>query len=117
MVAKNPGQIVLFKFPQTNLVAGKLRPALLIKQVNSNYGDWLTCMISTKIEQEVANLDDTITMTDQDFVQSGLKSSSVFRLTRLAVMAESVPIGVIGEVSQERLILIRKKLARWIEDE
>jgi mRNA interferase MazF len=117
MVEKRPGQIVLFKFPQTNLVVGKLRPALLIKQVSSDYGDWLTCMISTKTEQEVANLDNIIAITDEDFVQSGLKSSSVFRLTRLAVIAESVPIGVIGEVSQERLILIKRKLARWIEDE
>jgi mRNA interferase MazF len=117
MVAKNPGQIVLFNFPQTNLVIGKLRPALLIKQISSDYGDWLTCMISTKTAQEVVNLDNIIETTDEDFVQSGLKSSSVFRLTRLAVIAESVPIGVIGEVSQERLLLIRRKLARWIEDE
>ena len=117
MVERNPGQIVLFKFPQTNLVVGKLRPALLIKQVSSDYRNCLTCMISAKTEQEVANLDNIIAMTDEDFVQSGLKSSSVFRLTRLAVIAASVPIGVIGEVSQERLILIRRKLARWIEDE
>jgi mRNA interferase MazF len=117
MVAKNPGQIVLFKFPQTNLVIGKLRPALLIKQVSRDYGDWLTCMISTKTAQEVVNIDNIIEMIDEDFVQSGLKSPSVFRLTRLAVISENVPIGVIGEISQERIVLIRSKLARWIEDE
>jgi mRNA interferase MazF len=117
MEVKNPGQIVLFKFPQTNLVVGKLRPALLIKKVNSDYRDWLTCMISTKTGQKVVDLDNIIETTDEDFVQSGLKSSSVFRLTRLAVISESVPIGVIGEVSPERLALIKRKLAHWIEDE
>jgi mRNA interferase MazF len=117
MVVRNPGQIVLFKFPQTNLVIGKLRPALLIKQVNSDYGDWLTCMISTKTGQEIIDLDDVIETVDADFIQSGLKSSSVFRLTRLAVISASLPIGVIGEISRERLALIKIKLARWIEDE
>jgi mRNA interferase MazF len=117
MVVKKSGQIVLFKFPQTNLVVGKLRPALLIKQVSSVYGDWLTCMISTKIGQEIINLDDVIEMTDADFIQSGLKSASIFRITRLAVIADGIPIGVLGDVSQERLVIIRRKLARWIEDE
>lgn len=45
------GQIVLFKFPQTDLVVGKLRLALLIKFVCNGYDDWLVCMISTKTGQ------------------------------------------------------------------
>ncbi len=57
MVTKKAGQIVLFKFPQTDLTVGKLRPALLLKQVNSKYGDWLNCMISTKTGQEIIDLD------------------------------------------------------------
>jgi hypothetical protein len=43
MVTKKAGQIVLFKFPQTDLATGKLRPALLLKQISSKYGDWLIC--------------------------------------------------------------------------
>ncbi len=116
MVVKKPGQVVLFKFPQTNLVTGKLRPALLIKQIDSGYSDWLTCMISSKTGQEVIDLDDIIEITDDDFIQSGLKSSSVFRVTRLAVISDALPIGEIGEISKERLAKIKKNLARWIEN-
>jgi mRNA interferase MazF len=116
MVVKKPGQVVLFKFPQTNLVTGKLRPALLIKQMASRYGDWLTCMISSKTGQEIIDLDDIIEITDGDFIQSGLKSSSVFRVTRLAVISDTLPIGEIGEISAERLAKIKKNLARWIEN-
>jgi hypothetical protein len=72
MVVKKPGQVVLFKFPQTNLVTGKLRPALFIKQIAGRYGDWLTCMVSSKTGQENIDLDDIIEITDGDFIQSGL---------------------------------------------
>ena len=109
------GQIVMFKFPQTNLAIGKLRPALLIKQIDSNYGDWLTCMISSKTGQEIIDLDNMIETTDEDFIQSGLKLTSVFRVTRLAVIADTLLIGIIGEISQERLAIIKKNLAHWIE--
>jgi mRNA interferase MazF len=116
MVTKKAGQIVLFKFPQTDLATGKLRPALLLKQISSKYGDWLTCMISTQTGQETIDLDEIIETTDEDFIQSGLKSASVIRVTRLAVISAKISIGTIGEISPERLIKIKQNLARWIED-
>lgn len=45
------GNIVLFKFPQTDLEKGKLRPALVISKVPGKYKDWLICMISTQRHQ------------------------------------------------------------------
>ena len=116
MVTKKAGQIVLFKFPQTDLTVGKLRPALLLKQVNSKYGDWLTCMISTKTGQEIIDLDEIIEITDEDFLESGLKSASVIRVSRLAVISAKVLMGTIGEISTSRLIKVKHNLTRWIED-
>ena len=37
------GQIVLFRFPQTDLRDGKHRPALVIRKVPGDYDDWLIC--------------------------------------------------------------------------
>jgi mRNA interferase MazF len=116
MVTKKFGQIVLFKFPQTDLTIGKLRPALLLKQINSKYGDWLTCMISTKTGQEIIDLDEIIEITDEDFPQSGLKSASVIRVSRLAVISAQILMGTIGEISPARLVKAKQNLARWIED-
>lgn len=82
------GQIVLFRFPQTDLTVGKLRPALLIKSLSNGYDDWLVCMISTKTGQEIPGLDDIISPNDPDFVQTGLKSKSVVRVSRLAVVSK-----------------------------
>jgi len=44
---KRPGQIVLFRFPQTDFEEGKLRPALLLGKLPGEYDDWLICMISS----------------------------------------------------------------------
>lgn len=116
MVTRKSGQIVLFKFPQTDLTVGKLRPALLLKQVNSKYGDWLTCMISTRMGQEIIDLDEIVEVTDEDFPESGLKSASVIRVNRLAVISAKILTGTIGEISPARLVKIKQNFARWIED-
>lgn len=44
---KTPGQVVLFRFPHTDLGAGKLRPALLLNKLPGERDDWLICMISS----------------------------------------------------------------------
>ncbi|MGK7946266.1 MAG: type II toxin-antitoxin system PemK/MazF family toxin [Microcystaceae cyanobacterium] len=110
------GQIVLFEFPQTNLVQGKLRPALLIKRLPSVYDDWLTCMISTKKGQEIAEIDEIISPNDDslEFKQTGLKAESVIRVLRLAVVSEQILLGTIGTISPERLNRIQLNLANWI---
>jgi hypothetical protein len=38
------GQIVLFRFPQTDLQAGKLRPALVVRKLPGRHEDWLIAM-------------------------------------------------------------------------
>lgn len=110
------GQIVLFKFPQTNLVKGKLRQALLIKRLPSSYNDWLSCMISTKTGQELTNIDEIISPNDNglEFQQTGLKTESVIRVLRLAIVSEKILLGTIGKISTERLNRIKMNLANWI---
>lgn len=49
---KQAGQIVLFRFPQTDLEEGKLRPALLLGKLPGEYDDWLICMISSQIRPQ-----------------------------------------------------------------
>ena len=88
MALGKAGQIVLFKFPQTDLILGSLRPSLLVAPIPSSYEDWLVCMISTQIYQAIPNFDEIINTTDPDFAQTRLKSESVLRLSRLAVVSE-----------------------------
>ena len=41
------GQVILFKFPQTDQKEGKLRPALILRKLPCNLDDYLICMISS----------------------------------------------------------------------
>ena len=91
-----------------------MRPALVIKRVSDSYDDWLICMISTQVHQKINGLDELIDSTDEDYTNSGLKETSLFRVSRLAVVEESLFLGTIGEISTERLKRIRDSIAQWI---
>ena len=115
MAVKRSGPLVLFRFPQTDLLPGKLRPALLLAPLPSGRHDWLVCMISSQISQAIAGVDEILNMDDTDFVQTGLKTASLSRLTRLAAVSDSIFVGVIGEISTARLGGLKRRLAQWIE--
>jgi mRNA interferase MazF len=113
---KEPGQIVLFRFPRADLSEGKLRPALLLSEVPGPYEDWLICMISSQVHQRIDGFDELIKEGDEDFARSGLKATSVIRIGRLAVVEGEMLEGSIGTISPERMRRIRKRLAEWMSD-
>jgi len=108
------GQIVLFSFPQTDQVAGKLRPALILRSVPGAHEDWLICMVSTQLHRQVPELDEVVHETDSDFPQTGLKATSLVRVTRIAVVSADLLCGAIGNLATDRLESIRSRLGRWI---
>ncbi|WPF90442.1 type II toxin-antitoxin system PemK/MazF family toxin [Cyanobacterium aponinum AL20118] len=95
-------------------MVSKKRPALLLKSVPNSYEDWLVCMISSKTGQEIIGLDEIISPLDSDFSETGLKSESVVRVSRLAVVSQKIFFGYIGQISPERLTKIQTNLANWI---
>jgi mRNA interferase MazF len=111
---KQAGQIVLFRFPQTDLEAGKLRPALLLSKLPGEYDDWLICMVSSQTHHAVPEFDEIVREEDSDFISSGLKVSSVIRVGRLAVVEGEVLLGAIGQIGPERLVRIKRHLAEWL---
>ena len=61
------------------------------------------------------NCDEIISEADADFHLSGLKTTSLIRVTRLAIVSGDILLGSIGKVYRKRLLLIKDRLARWIE--
>jgi len=108
------GQIVLFRFPQADTGAGKLRPALVVRQLPGEFNDWLISMISSQLRHEVSGFDEIIDSKDTDFEMSGLRTSSVVRIGRLAVVEGSLLLGAIGLVDADRLQRIKNRLADWL---
>lgn len=109
------GQITLFRFPQTDQAPGKLRPALVLRKIPGPYDDWLICMVSSQLSQELPEFDVVLYENDSDFEQSGLKTSSVIRISRLAVVSKDFLLGSIGNIGDDRLNLIKSRLSTWIK--
>ncbi|MBI1880527.1 MAG: type II toxin-antitoxin system PemK/MazF family toxin [Chloroflexi bacterium] len=112
---KKSGQIILFQFPQTNMAQGKLRPGLLLGKLPGPYDDWLVCMISSQLHQQIKDFDEVVDKNDPDFSRSGLKTTSLIRVARLAVIDGGILLGTIGEVDAERLKRIKVRLSEWFK--
>ena len=111
------GQIVLFRFPQTDQKDGKLRPALILRKLPGKFDDWLICMISSQLHQAIPELDEIINMEEPDFQQTGLKQSSLIRASRLAVVDAEILIGKLGAIDTIRLEKIRDNIAKWLQNQ
>jgi mRNA interferase MazF len=110
-----PGDIVLIRFPRTDLQAGKLRPALVVALVPGRHNDWLLAAISSRLYQAIAGLDEVIYPTDADFSQTRLRVASVIRASRLATVEDSVFDARLGRLSTERLHRVRAQIAGWLQ--
>jgi mRNA interferase MazF len=108
------GQVVLFRFPQTDQSVTKLRPALVLRRLPGPFDDWLISMISSQLGHRLPEFDELIVADDEDFAKSGLKTDSLIRISRLAVAERSILLGTIGEIADDRLSRIKKRLAQWI---
>ena len=110
-----PGDIILTEFPKTNFSRGKLRPALVIALTPGRYEDALLAMISSKTHQFIVGFDVLIRENDPDFARTGLKSTSVIRLSRLATVEKRIIVAKLGEVDKNRLTVIYDRLINWME--
>jgi mRNA interferase MazF len=108
------GDILLFRFPQSDLGTGKLRPALLIKRIHGGFEDCLVCMISTQTRHQILDLEIVLSETMPGFDKTGLKKESLIRTSRLAVVHPSVCAGKLGTLPTEIFDDIRIRLADWI---
>ena len=111
---KTSGQVVVFRFPQTDQSGGKLRSALLVSRVPGPFDDWLVCMITSQLRHEVVGLDEVVRTDNDDFGTSSLKSESLIRIGRVAVVDGSILLGAIGEVSRQRTERIKHKIVEWV---
>ena len=111
-----PGTIVLFRFPHSDLQGAKLRPAVLLKQVPNEYGDWFVAMVSAQLHQQIEGLEIVIEEDDPAFSATGLKKSSLIRTSRLAVVDAGIFVGRIGRLDKEKLSEVLTGLTNWLKE-
>lgn len=110
----SPGDVVLIRFPQTDLQIGKLRPALVVAIVPGRYADVLLALISSRTHQAVPEFDELIDPSEADYAATGLKVRSVIRLARLASVNIISINARLGRISPDRLQHVTNRMAAWL---
>ena len=85
------GEIVLIKFPFTDNLTFKKRPALIIKDTND--GDIIVCRITSKLYNTLYDIE------IKDWNQNGLKLPSVIRIHKIAALEKDMVDVKLGEIN------------------
>lgn len=105
-------QIVKFLFPfADDFDKGKPRPSLIISQSFGKYNHTILAYITTDLEDKLET-DIFIDATQPYFTKTGLRSSSVLKLHRLITITPSQIGEVIGNLPDELIPQLKKKLIK-----
>ena len=106
-MALEKDDIVLVQFPFSDLSQTKLRPALVLA-VSKNIDEITLCFISSQKPQSLSSDEFAIAKSDGEFAQTGLKTDSKVRVTRIITLEHRLilrKIGKLGKKQTEKLNL------------
>lgn len=106
------GEIVVAQLVQADGGA-KLRPVVLLREL-PGYGDFLVCGVSSQLRQAIRGFDVVLDSGSGDFPSTGLRVSSVIRLSFLAVVPETDMKRRLGRIAPDVLNTLRENLARHL---
>jgi mRNA interferase MazF len=104
MGAFTSSQVILFPFPYSDLSRQKLRPALLLADVDR--GDWILCQITSNAYSDK----NAIMLADSDFIEGGLQRISYVRANKLFTVHESIFQRSVGVINQHCYAKVVKTL-------
>ena len=99
------GDVVLVRFPFTDLSTAKLRPALVL----ATHGNDLTIVgIFSTSPQPLRETWISLSSRDPAFPQTGLKTSSVIKAERIAVIEQSVLVRKLGSLAPSQMEEVKR---------
>ena len=102
-----PGEVILVRFPFTDLTTAKLRPAVVL----ANHGqDLIIAGIFSLRPGPTKPIWVPVRTGDPGFEQTGLKADSVIKGERIAVVEQSVVVRSIGRLSESTMITVRNAI-------
>ncbi|MEI8130623.1 MAG: type II toxin-antitoxin system PemK/MazF family toxin [bacterium] len=107
------GKIVLVPFPFTDLSGEKVRPALVLADDDKD-ADFLVCFITTVVSKK-EKYGVVISKEDIHFKKTGLKATSVIRVSKIATLDKKVALGEIGELDIKKIQQVRKALREYLQ--
>ena len=106
------GKIILIPVPYTDLTAAKLRPSLVIFEGRR---DLIVAAITSKMLNVVPEWDVFISAEDLEFYKTGLKVSSVLKLTKISTVRKDLAEGEIGKIDSDLRDEVNQKMKRIFE--
>jgi len=103
------GQVVLVRFPFSDLTGLKLRPALLLAEVE--YGDVVLCQITSKTYGDRI----AVTIEQSDLSQGTLPVTSYARPGRLLTAAPALVVRAVATVTEAKRQEITAAIARMLQ--
>jgi len=103
------GQIVIVRFPFSDLTASKLRPAVVLAEAGR--GDWILCQVTSQPYGDQK----AIRIESADFVSGSLRLISYARPGKLFTAHASLVAGQVGELQMGKFVIVRDAVVRLIE--
>lgn len=105
-----PGEVVLVRFPFTDLVTAKKRPALVLARTTRSPRNRLGTVAILTSQVEALKLDGDVLLSD--WKAAGLLHPSLLRLAKIATVDEQLIDKVIGRLSARDLEAAREAFRR-----
>ena len=104
MVKPVAGEVVVLPFPQTNLQAGKRRPALVVADIPGD--DLILCQITSQTRGDQYS----VSLGAADFEQGRLSVESFARANRLFTVDQSLIVYSTGKITSTKLEEVKTKI-------
>lgn len=100
------GDVVVLPFPFSDLSSSKKRPALVIANLPGE--DIILCQITSKIRSDEYSL----TLTESDFKQGGLKLMSAIKPQRIFTAARSIILYKVGSLKELKIKEVEEEIIK-----
>lgn len=110
------GDIILIKFPFTDLTSMKVRPALVVSsdKYNNASNDAIFMLITSQISNAFME-DLLVDTTHPEFSTTGLKKPSLFKVDRIVVLSKAIATRKLGEAGSQITSEISLRLKRVLD--
>jgi len=105
------GDIVLIKYPFTDLSSTKVRPAVVVSSDKfTNRGEDAIFVCISSQTKNAQPFDLLFNSSDPEFSDSGLKESSLIRIGKIICLSKNLASQFLGKVGPNTMTKMRRKI-------
>lgn len=112
----NKWDVVLIRFPFTDLQSTKVRPAIVISpnSFHNSNEDGLFMLITSKTDR-MLSFDLLVATNHPEFVRTGLDIESCIRVSKIAILKKTLISCRIGALGTQLSLAVENKLREFLE--